>query len=87
MFSRHIQRPTPGQIGLPIVTNRFNYAGFGAIVQLGLTRYNFRLTYHNVSEFDIQRHPHRYNSGYYVEVKDDSDKNYYCKEKDENKAG
>ena len=25
--------------------------------------------------FDIQRHPHRYNSGYYVQVKDDSDKN------------
>ena len=24
--------------------------------------------------FDIQRHPHWYNSGYYVEVKDDSEK-------------
>ena len=30
---------------------------------------------------------HMYSSGYYVEVKDDDDKKYYCKEKDKDKEG
>ena len=55
------------------------------LARLGV-RYGARLHLYLYLYFDIQRHPHRYNSGYYVEVKDDSEKNYYCKEKDEDKA-
>ena len=55
-----------------ILPNSVNSAKFDRFIYLFISTYN-----------DI----HMYDSGYYVEVKDDDDKNYYLKETDKDKEG